>query len=811
MDAILRDVRLSVRSLLRNPAFTVVAVLTLSLGIGATTSIFSVVNAVVLEPLPYTGADRLVHIRTAMTDGRQTTGGMSPLAHTRIMESSQTISHASGAFGFEVSLQDLTGTPVKTVAVIVDRGYFDVFATPMAVGRGFLPEENVAGGPPVAVLSYPFWRDVYGADPALVGNAVPTATGSFTIVGIAPPGFDYPPGTDVWIAFGPDPEMAGFFLDGVARLSPGATTEQAGAELGVMAQRIAQESNSFRNRTMLMEPLQDHIVGDMRSTLIVLLGGAGVLMLIACANVMNLLLGRGAGRAKEVALQAALGARRGRIIQALLTESLVLAGAGAVVGLVGTVVALRIFGAIGPADLPRIAEVGIDLDVVLFAVGLVAITGVAFGLAPAVRLARSDIRTLMGESARGSSGGPGSSALFGTLVVAQMGLAVALVIGAGLLVRSFSQLQAVDPGFDPSDVLAVNFNLSNQGYTPAQVADFYRNATDAIQELPGVTDAGVASELPLGASIDFFRSTQVVGKPETDEPERARQRIVSPEYFGAMDIELLEGRLLDDRDRFDQPGVVVVNEAFVQRFLQGDPPLGQRITFTTGVFNDPNQPLGHIPASRTEWEIVGVVEDVKYRAIDEPTEASFFLTYEQAPWRRMFVTVESSTDDVASLSAGVRDVIWGMDRTLPLEIELVQDVVDRSLARQRLAMLLLAAFGVSALILAAVGIYGVISYGVKQRTTELAIRASLGATPNMVVSLAMRQGLLLAGGGVLAGVVLAYVGRQVIASQLYEITATDPTAFVTGPGALLVTGFLAVLIPALRATKIHLSDTLRAE
>ena len=558
MDALLRDLKFSVRSLAKNRAFSVIAILTLSVGIGSTTAIFSVVNAVVLTPLPYPDAEELVHIRTAMTDGRSTTGGISPFAQDRLNEQSSSFDGFSGAFRMEIAIRDMEDRPLKTAAYIVTPGYFDVFAEPMAIGRGFLEQEHLDFAPSFVVLSHRLWAGAYNADPSIVGAAIPAGPGSLTVVGVASPDFDYPVGADLWLAARPQQagvQYTGFYLDGIGRLSDGVTVEQGQVKLDLFAPRFAEESGSFQNRVMPIQDLQASIVGDTSTTLLILLGAAATLLLIACANVMNLLLSRGETRTREVALRAALGASSWRLIGQLLTESMTLAGVGAILGLTGTWLSLRVLAAVGPGELPRMAEIQIDGSVLLFTVCSTALTGLVFGMLPAIRLVATDIKSLMGGSSRGSSGGRGGARVFDVLVLAQTGLAVTLVIGAGLLVRSFQRLQSADAGFSPESVLVIDVNFPQDLYPDIRaVGVIYEQALAEIAELPGVTAVGAASTLPLGEQLDFMISLNVEGIENPDGPERVRHRQVAPGFFEALGIELKEGRSLQLQDREDVGG-----------------------------------------------------------------------------------------------------------------------------------------------------------------------------------------------------------------------------------------------------------------
>ena len=747
-----------------------------------------------------------------MTDGRSTTGGMSQFAITRLNEQSGSFDGFAAAYRFEIAIRDLDDRPLKTVAYVVTPGYFDIFAKPMAVGRGFLEEEHPDGEPNFVVLSHRLWTNAYNADPSIVGAAIPAGPGSLTVVGVASPDFDYPVGADIWLAIRPPPNQPANVLEGVGRLTQGVTFEQGQVELDLFASRFAEESNSFRNRVMRIRDLQESIVGDTSTTLLILFGAAATLLLIACANVMNLLLSRGETRTREVALRAALGASGWRLIGQLLVESMTLAAIGALLGLAGTWLSLKVLDAIGPGELPRLAEIQIDGSVLLFTVVATALTGLVFGMLPAARLVAADIKSLMGGSSRGASGGRGGARVFDALVLAQTGLAVTLVIGAGLLVRSYQRLQSADAGFAAESVLVMDVNLSRANYPDIRgVALIYEQALAEIAELPGVTAVGAASTLPMGEQVDFFQVVVVLGMETSDEPERVRYRHVAPGFFESLDIELREGRLLEQQDREDVGGVVVVNQAFVDLVLGDTPPLGQRIIYN-GFPDDPAF-VGNVLGTslKTEYEIVGVVEDVKYYGLGIPAEPSLYFSQSQFVFRRMWVTARVEGREATSLVDDLRTQIRELDPTLPISFSTMEDIVSQSLGTERLSMLLLLAFGLAATTLAAIGIYGVISLSVSRRTTEMAIRAALGAEPNTVLWLSMKRGMTVAGAGLAVGIGGAVLGKQVLASQLYEISATDPLVMVGAPMVLAIVVCIAVLIPALRTTRINLSHTLRTE
>ena len=811
MSQLLRDVRVAVRSLVNNPSFSIIAVLTLGVGIGSTTSIFSVVNAVVLQPLPYPQADELVHVGTAMTDGRTTGGGLSPFALARLREQSSNFQDFAGAFAFEVAIQDRSSLPLKTEAYVVTQGFFDLFNAQMAVGRGFTPEEHLgATDAGYVVLSHRLWANAFSADPSIPGSTIAAGNSSFTVVGVAGPEFDFPAGADLWVAFDPGDDVTAVYLTGVGRRAGGSSPEQGQAELTMLASRFGQESPSFRARTIVSTDLKEWVVGDTTQTLFILLGAAATLLLISCANVTTLLLSRGEVRTQEIALRAALGAGRGRLAQQLVTEALTLAAAGAVLGMVGTFVALRVLTRIGPGELPRLGEVGVDGSVLLVVLGLTVGTGVLFGLMPAVRLLATDIKSLMGGSARGSSSGRGGTKVFSALVLGQTAMAVALVIAAGLLVRSFTRLQEADGGFDPESRLVMDVNLPQSMYPDYdEVVRIYEELVDRAREVPGVVSAGAASTVPLGPTGGFSNSQFVVGMDNWDEPPRAQVRPAASGHLESLGVPVVEGRLVSRDDRSDGPGVIVVSESYVAQILQGGPALGQQVEFGVAVVMNPSNPVAY--QRFREFEIVGVVQDVKHESMSLDPVPTVYVPHTQFTSRRMLLTTQIASRSAGDVTNDLRALVREVDPTLPVEFTTMDGLVSASLGTERLTMILLLAFGTSAAVLAAVGIYGIIALSVEGRIRELAIRAALGADPSQVLWLAMSRGLTLGLAGIGAGVVAVLLGRRALASQLYGVSSTDPMVMIGAPLLLGLVAFVAVLIPALRTRRISLSGTLRSE
>jgi putative ABC transport system permease protein len=807
---IAHDGRFALRTLRKQPVFALTAILTLALGIGATTAIFSVVNGLVLRDLPYPNPGQLFFLRTAMTDGRATGGQVSPAELVAIAERSQSILAASGAFRFEGALDVGSSEPVAVVYFAVAPKFFEVAGLPMALGRGFKAQEDAIGGPPAAVMSWATWRDRFGASPDVIGTTLRLDGRSVPVVGVAPREFDFPRGTALWVAAQLPPTMTNHIYDAYLRGRDGLSAAQIQSELALLSTQLQEQyPGANRNRVLAMQPLLEYTVGNLRGTLFVLLGGALTLLLIACVNVTNLMLSRGEVRAREIATRVAVGARRRRILTQLLTESLVLAAAGSVAGLLLAFAGVQQLLRLAPADLPRRENVAIDGAVVLFALALTAVVGVVVGFAPALRLLLTDVRTLVNEGGRGGSAGPWRQRLLGGLVVAEIALAIVLVVGAGLLVRSFDRLSRVDPGFRAERVIAFPVNLSPSAYPDYdRVGATYRQLLERLRALGGVENVSLASSLPLSGRDDFMQNLQIEGEPPREEPLRARIRSAGDAYFTTAGVRMVAGRPISDRDRADTAPVVVVNEAFVRAFLPGQDPIGRRVLIPSSPLNDPANVVGLQRASAAE--IVGVAADVRHVTLADLPEASIYQPHDQLTYRTATVLVRTAGDP-STLAAGIRREVAAVDRSLPVELRLLSQVVDASLSRQRLGMLLMIAFGLAALALAAVGIYGVMAYAVTQRRREMAIRAALGATAPMLRSLVVRHGSTLAAVGIVAGLVASAGMSRLLASQLHEISPFDIVVFTAVPLLLSLVVLVAVVIPSLTAARVDPALMLRNE
>jgi putative ABC transport system permease protein len=651
MEAFLRDVRQALRGLRSERGFTAVAVLTLALGVGANTAIFSVVNGVLLQPLDFPEPHELLAVGTSFTDGRQTSGNLSinKLMAVREMSSVQS---AGGTFPWDVTLMDAEERPVNAALFLATSGFFEAFGFPMAAGRPFVEEHYVNGG--AIILGYALWQSFYGGDPGIIGNTVTTSNGPVTVVGVAPAGFDHPGGAEGWIAFNPGPTGAAHFLESVVRLRDGVSLEQARAEFPVTQQRLFEQfPQSNESRAFTVDPLMDFYVGEVRSSLLILMGAAVTLLIIACANVMSLLLSRGTVMGREVAVRIALGASRGQILRQLLTSSAVLAAAGAVLGLGLGLGLLNLVLGLAPADLPRMDAVGLDSAVVGYTVGLIFFSALLFGTLPAIRLLGTDVRSVMGEQARGSSAGPGRGRAFRGLIATQVALAVVLVIGAGLLTRSFQALNSVDPGFEAQDrsIFTLRWDVQNYPWF-RDLTRLDRELREALLEVPGVTTVASTSDIPLDALLSGIYGHRAEGGLLTDDDNahQARLRVISPGYFETLGIPLAAGRPFNELDEFDNPQVVVLNQTAARQIFGDTDPVGQVLTRgTLDQTGDSLHPLLFMPPLRAE--VVGVAEDVRYRGLGIEDDATVYHPLAQLPYRTLYYVVGPSIPGFPSRSS----------------------------------------------------------------------------------------------------------------------------------------------------------------
>jgi len=814
METLLQDVNFAVRSFRRAPAFPLAAIATLALGIGATTAIFSTLNAVLLKPLPYPKPGDLYNIRTTLTDGRVTTGMLSNGEISRLNGTTSTIQHAAGMQQQDLTLLHQDGTPQHVKVYGVTEGFFEVFGLPMTLGglthENFIPPTPPPPGtqappppPPVVVISHRVWRDLYNSDAAIVGKPIRFAEAATTIAGVAHRDFDTPHGADFWFSQQLGKDDINHFFDGFMRLKPGVTLKAADAEMApIMAQLARDFPQSDMNRAYVTKPLVDSVVGDLGPILIIVMSATALLLLLGCVNVANLLLARGAARAREMAVRVAIGASRGRIIRQLLTESVLLSTAGAVVGLLLAFAGVRALLALGASKLPRLDVVTFDAPVLLFSLVILAVSALLIGFAPALRLAATDVRALMNESTRSATGARGTARWLSAMTVVEIALAIVLVAGAGWLVRGFANLRTTDLGFTPDNRLIFDVSYLGPKYPNGAAVDAAaKTLRDRLAALPGVTAVAATANFPFRNALEGSLIAQFHGESlDPARPMGTRQRFVSAGYFQATGTRLLQGRDFGPDDRPNTMRVAIINNTFVKRYLADRKPIG--LQFSAGYPN---------PDPRNELTVIGVVDDVRQKTVRDEPEPAFYAALTQVPIRRQTVVVATSAADVAGLQTAIREQVRQFDPQVAVEFEQVRELVGATLRRQQLGMTLMLIFGGVAIVLAAVGIYGVVAYAVSQRRGEMATRLALGATPGSVFALVMKQGAALAGIGVAVGLTIAYLSGRIVSSQVYAIPASDPLMLTAAIVLVAVIAALATMIPAWRASRLAPSGVLHTE
>ena len=811
MDNFLQDLRFGFRTLVRSPATSMVALLTLALGIGANTAIFSVVNGVLLEPLPYPEPDELVIVLESNPGLGFPRFSVAPPNFEDWRNQNQ-VFESMGAV--QRGRFNLTGgdRPEAVPGAQVTPDFFRTIGVEPALGRSFLPEEGRPGGPKVAVLSHGLWQRRFGSDASVVNRQVPIDGESYTVIGVMPPTFDAPSKVQIWLPLPWDfpPEMRGaHFLSAYGRLKEGVTLEKARAEMKAIASRLeSQYPDSNKGWTTEARLLKDAAVEGVRPALLLLLAAVAFVLLIACANVANLLLARLARREREIAVRTALGAGRVRLIRQMLTESLVLFLVGGALGLLVATWATRGLVALYGEDLPRGQSIGLDGRVLLFALGLSLVTGLVFGLAPALSATSGGLFGALKEGGRAVAGGARGRLVRHLLVLSEVAVALVLLVGAGLLLRSFARLRAVELGFRPQGVLTAEVVLPDQKYAePAPQITFARELLDRVQAVPGVESAATVYPLPLGDN-GFVLAFSVQGRPQSPSDEsslHANIRIVSPDFFRTMGIRMLQGRVFTAQDTAESIPVILINKTMAERVWPGEDPVGKRITFDDAVEPD------------AKWmEVVGVVADTRHQALDQDSGSECYWPQLQNPVGGQLSVILRSEGDPTQLAGAVRDAVRAIDSDLPVEqVKTMETVVRESLAGSRFQTVLLGIFAGVALLLAAIGVYGVISYSVAQRTHEIGIRMALGARRPEVLGLVIRQGMTLVLAGVGVGlalsVLLVWWLSDRIASFLYQGKALDPLTFIAVPLVLLTVALLANWLPARRATEVEPVVALRSE
>lgn len=810
MGTMLRELRVASRALRRDPMFSMASVVTLALGIGSITAVFSVLHGVLLAPLPYPDGEKLVRLYSA--NPRQGVG-RGPVSGSDMWDfrAAESLAAVSPTYAYEGTLEDDEGNAIRVPGYVVSADFFEVFRVPMTAGRGFLPEEDAPGSPVEIVLSHQLWQSALGGDPSIVGQTISVEGGPVTVVGIAPPEMRYPRDAALWILPGldwPNWSRRGRSLAVVARLAPGVSIPSARGELDLVASRLEREyprwNTGWGVRTV---PLKESIVGDLREALLVLVMAAAGLLLVACVNVANLLLARGAARTRETGLRAALGAGRWRIGATLFAEASLLGFGGAVGGVLLALGSLTLFKRLAPPQLSLVGDVTFGWQALAFAAAVTVGTTVLFGMLPSLRVSSPDLRSLLGDGGRRSTAGANRAGLRAVLVVTEVAVATSLMVGSGLLLKSFRAVSAVDPGFDTREALTFSVIPPIGLYESFEdVTLYYRELIRELSSLPGARGVAAAATLPLGTEFDFFRPLRIVDLPEPengDEPQ-AYMRSVTASFFDLMGIPVLEGRGFTALDTREAAAVAIVNEAFVRRNLPDGRVLNRRVRLASTDFD----PIGRVWSR--EVEVVGVAGDVRYGGLTEEPGPAIYFPFEQAPFRRMTVVLPARTDDPTSLLDAARERVRQVDAQVAMGGQrTLEDVIHASTTGQRFTAALLLVFGVVAVAMAVVGIYGVVSYQVTERVREMAVRMSIGATPGEVRALILRSGARIWGLGIAAGLVGAVALRRVVVSQLHGVSPTDPTIFVGVAALLGAVALAATSVPAVRSTRLEPADVLR--
>ena len=816
MSDLAHDLRYGVRSLRRAPGFAAVAILTLALGIGATTAIYSVVNGVILRPLPYPDADRIAMVW--MDNKRQ---GMSEDIHSPAnladYRTQNTVFERIAAYspvGYNLTggCPEATCEPLRVAAAAATSDFFPVLGTRPVLGRAFGPEEEVDGRDAVAVISHGLWARQFGSRPDAVGSTVELSGRKRTIIGVMPRGYAFPSAdTDLWVPLVIPPDFAAarnsFALWAVGRLKPGVPFERAQSDMAAINKRIQETYPQQRDYGVSLVPLPQQVVGpSLRTALWVMLGAVGAVLLIACANVANLMLSRAAVREREVGVRLALGASRTRLVRQLLTESVLLAVVGGALGVALAWGGLRLLTGLAPADVPRLDQVRIDAPVLVVSLAVAVATGLLFGLVPALQASRPNLaESLRDAGGRGATGGQRGNQMRRALAAAQVALVVVLLTGAGLLIRSFLELQRVDLGFRPDNLLTMRVALPGAKYPPPSRVRFYTGLLDQMRAAPGVQSVGAISSIFLSNTPNSTNFT-IEGRPRTPDIDNTEVPLdaVTPDYFRTMGIALVRGRTFTaDDGRDSTPPVVIINEAMAKRFWPNEDPIGKRFRYGGGDVDPANQP---------PWlTIVGVVGNMRRTGLDTPVRFETFLPLPQRPYSQMTFVVRTTGEPLAAAPA-VRAAVRTADPTLPVfEIKSMDQLLSDRVAQRRFSMTLLGTFAGLALVLGLVGVYGVTSYLVAQRTREVGLRLALGAQPGTVVRMVVRQGMIVAAVGVGAGLVASLALTRLMAGLLYEVSPTDVATLGVVTATLAGATMLANYIPARRAARVDPLVALRNE
>ena len=810
METLIKDIRYGVRGLLKRPGFTVIALITLALGIGANTAIFSVVNAVLLRPLQFRDPEQLVVVWEEASFAGFPTNTPAPANYVDWKNQNQSFVDMAAAASSSFNITG-DGEPERIAANSVNANFFQLFGVQPLLGRGFLPEEDRPGGNKVAVLSYSLWQSRYGGDRGIINREILLNGEKHTVVGVMPAGFQFLENdVRLWVPLALDQEelanRGGHYLQVIARLKPGVALSQAQADMNGVMRRIAVDhpGETFDGKLgAVVMPLRDQLVGDSRSSLTVLLVAVAFVLLIACANVAGLLLARAVARRREIALRMALGAARVRVVRQLLTESLLLAIVAGVLGSVLAYVSFTFLQGLIPEQMALSASLTLDVRILVFTLAISIVTGIIFGLVPALQAAKFDLNDALKQS---STRATASSRLRSTLIVFEVALSIVLLVGAGLLIQTLFQLFRQYSVLEPEKILTLRTILPREKYKEAPQRDnFYQQVLQRVEHLPGVVSAGYSTSVPLswkGGTSGFY--PEGVKAPIPGMSYDANHRQVSANYLQAMNIPLREGRYFDNHDNAQSMAVAIVNETMARQYWPGENALGRR--FKIG---DPED------ATRPWTQIVGIVGDVRQMGIDEPVKAEMYLPYQQVNHNPWFIPRDlaiRTSGDTSNLVGAVRQIIREVDPDQPISnVATMEEVLGTEAAQRRMGMIMLVGFALLALLLASLGIYGVLAYFVTQHTSEIGVRQALGATPRDILLLVLKKGMGLTLVGVAIGLVSAFALTRLMSSLLFGVKASDPLTFVAVPLLLAFVALLACYIPARRATKVDPLVALRYE
>src|SRR5579871_2286354 len=806
---LLQDLRLAARALRKNPGFTLLAACALGLGIGANSAMFSVIDGVLLRPLPFPRSDRLVNIWETNLVRNMPRFSASPANYHDWRKQNQVFSAVGAYQATSFTLATAQGEPERYVGAICDQGFFDVLGVAPLLGRVFTEDEEPEGRDGAIVLSYGVWQQRFARDSKIIGTTLTIDGKPKVVIGVMPAGFAYPPLTTMWAPLGFDQQMHDrrdlHRLRAIARLKDGVTLEKARADLAAIGSNLAREYPFFnKDYGVAVNAMLEDTVGQLRPALLILFGSVAVVLLIACANVANLLLAKAAGRRREIAIRSSLGASRMRIVRQMLTESLLLSFLGGALGVAFGYAMFRGLLRLAPENLPRLGDAALDERALAFTLLVSACTGILFGLAPAWSASRTDVNSLLKDGSRGTGG---RSTFRNMLIVAQVAAALILLSGAGLLLRRFYEIEHVDPGFEPEHAMTMRLVpalFKYRGHADAQV-ELARNILRNVSAIPGVQKAGIASDLPLAGNSIFIMRFE--GRPAVTPSNSplANYFAVTPGYFDAMGMRIVRGRAISDQDTAESPRVAVVNQTLVDRYFPGQDPIGKRLEIG---FSDP-----------PKWrEIIGVVADVHSAGLDQDTPVQAYTAYYQQPTMIGFgvpaamTVVARTAQEPATLGGAMKNAILSVDRAQPVyAVQPLTDLVTQSIAQRHFSLVLLIVLAGAALFLASLGLYGVVSYVVTERTQEIGIRMALGARPAQVLGLIQTQALRL----VLAGLALGIAGglplTRLMNSMLFHVRPSDPVAMIAGAGTLFAVALFASYVPARRASRVDPLIALRYE